>query len=79
MPMSKTYPVTPPANLPYSTTYVIVPTWNYGALFQAFGPNFKTENHPVKTSDDLDALLADTEFSEALCSGKFRDIMISLG
>jgi TPP-dependent 2-oxoacid decarboxylase len=46
---------------PYNT----VPTWDYGALFQGFGPQFKTKYHLVKTPDDLDALLADEEFNAA--------------
>jgi pyruvate decarboxylase len=46
---------------PYNT----VPTWDYGALFQGFGPHFKTKYHQVKTPDDLDALLADEEFNAA--------------
>jgi pyruvate decarboxylase len=46
-------------------TYNTVPTWDYGALFQAFGPQFKTKYHHVKTPDDLDKLLADAEFNAA--------------
>ena len=46
-------------------SYNTVPTWDYGALFQAFGPQFKTKYHLVKTPDDLDALLTDTEFNAA--------------
>ena len=46
-------------------TYNKVPTWDYAALFQAFGPQFKTKSHLVKTPDDLDALLADSDFNAA--------------
>ena len=49
-------------------SYNTVPTWDYGALFQAFGPQFKTKYHLVKTPDDLDALLGDAEFNEASCA-----------
>jgi pyruvate decarboxylase len=49
-------------------SYNKVPTWDYGSLFQAFGPKFKTKYHLVKTPDDLDALLADAEFNEASCA-----------
>ena len=49
-------------------SYNTVPTWDYGALFQAFGPHFKTKSHLVKTPDDLDALLADAEFNSAGCA-----------
>ncbi len=46
-------------------SYNTVPTWDYGALFQAFGPHFKTKHYLVKTPDDLDRILTDTEFNEA--------------
>jgi pyruvate decarboxylase len=49
-------------------SYNTVPTWDYGSLFKAFGPKFKTKYHLVKTPDDLDALLADAEFNEASCA-----------
>ena len=46
---------------PYNT----VPVWDYGALFQAFGPEYKTKCFKVKTPDELDSLLADEEFKTA--------------
>ncbi|KAE9372442.1 putative pyruvate decarboxylase [Stipitochalara longipes BDJ] len=49
-------------------SYNTVPTWDYGALFKAFGPQFKTKYHLVKTPDDLDALLSDAEFNAADCA-----------
>jgi pyruvate decarboxylase len=45
--------------------YNKVPEWDYGALFQAFGPSFKTKYHHVKTPDELDTLLVDAEFNKA--------------
>jgi pyruvate decarboxylase len=45
--------------------YNKVHIWDYGALFQAFGPGFKTKYHLVKSPDDLDALFADAEFNKA--------------
>jgi pyruvate decarboxylase len=47
--------------------YNAVPTWDYGNLFQAFGPKYKTKHYLVKTPGDLDALLADEEFNKASC------------
>jgi pyruvate decarboxylase len=49
---------------PYNT----VPTWDYRALFQAFGPEFKTKQHLVKNPDELDALLSDEEFQKSSCA-----------
>ncbi len=49
-------------------SYNTVPTWDYGGLFKAFGPQFKTKYHLVKTPDDLDALLDDAEFNAADCA-----------
>jgi pyruvate decarboxylase len=48
-----------------NASYNTVPIWDYGALFQAFGPSYKTKHHLVKTPDDLDAVLANEEFNEA--------------
>lgn len=48
-----------------TASYNAVPIWDYGALFQAFGPSFKTKHHLVKTPDELDALLTNAEFNEA--------------
>jgi len=48
-----------------NASYNAVPLWDYGALFQAFGPSYKTKHHLVKTPDDLDAILANEEFNEA--------------
>jgi pyruvate decarboxylase len=49
---------------PYNT----VPIWDYGALFQAFGPGFKTKQHIIKNPDELDALLSDAEFKKSSCA-----------
>ena len=49
---------------PYNT----VPIWDYAALFQAFGPEFKTKSYLVKTPDQLDEILADAVFNEASCA-----------
>jgi pyruvate decarboxylase len=46
-------------------SYNTVPTWDYGALFQAFGPHFKTKHYLVKTPDELDAVLTNEEFNKA--------------
>lgn len=59
-------------------SYNTVPTWDYGALFQAFGPKFKTKYHLVKTPDDLDKLLADAEFNAAKYPQVSLFVMISL-
>ena len=48
-----------------TASYNAVPIWDYGALFQAFGPSFKTKHYLVKTPDELDALLSNAEFNEA--------------
>jgi pyruvate decarboxylase len=56
-------------------SYNAVPIWDYGALFQAFGPHFKTKHHLVKTSDQLDALLADAEFNEASYAQVYFEIL----
>ena len=48
-----------------NASYNAVPIWDYGALFQAFGPSFKTKHFIAKTPDELDAILADAEFNEA--------------
>lgn len=48
-----------------TASYNAVPIWDYGALFQAFGPSFKTKYHLAKTPDDLDAILTDAEFNDA--------------
>jgi pyruvate decarboxylase len=48
-----------------NASYNTVPIWDYGALFQAFGPSYKTKNYLVKTPDDLDAVLANEEFNNA--------------
>ncbi len=49
----------------WTAPYNDVPKWDYGALLQAFGPDFKTKHYLVKTPDELDKLLADEEFNEA--------------
>ncbi|KAE8448985.1 hypothetical protein EG329_008573 [Mollisiaceae sp. DMI_Dod_QoI] len=49
----------------WTAPYNDVPKWDYGALLQAFGPDFKTKHYLVKMPDELDKLLADEEFNEA--------------
>ena len=46
-------------------SYNSVPIWDYGTLFQAFGPSFKTKHYLVKTPNELDTVLANAEFNEA--------------
>ncbi|TVY83891.1 Pyruvate decarboxylase [Lachnellula suecica] len=49
-------------------SYNTVPVWDYGKLFRAFGPDFKTRQYTVKTPDELDALFADEEFKSSSCA-----------
>ena len=48
-----------------TASYNAVPIWDYGGLFQAFGPSYKTKHYLAKTPDELDAILTDTKFNEA--------------
>jgi pyruvate decarboxylase len=48
-----------------TASYNAVPIWDYGGLFQAFGPSYKTKHYLAKTPDELDAILTDAEFNEA--------------
>ena len=61
-----------------NASYNAVPIWDYGALFQAFGPSYKTKYHLVKTPDDLDALLSNEEFNEASYA-QVREHFLGLG
>lgn len=45
--------------------YNKVAIWDYGALFQAFGPAYHTKHYLVKTPSELEELLADTTFNAA--------------
>ncbi|RFU29302.1 hypothetical protein B7463_g7048, partial [Scytalidium lignicola] len=45
--------------------YNSIPPWDYGAIFKALGPNYKTKYHLTKTTTELNELLTDTEFNKA--------------
>lgn len=48
-----------------NSPYQKIPRWDYHALFQAFGPSYKTKHWLIKTPDELEWLLSDEDFNDA--------------